>query len=83
LRAELAQAEVAARARTDLRAQLDLLLGPRLVPMLDSAGSARIARSLDGIERRLERMSANPGNAVSTRAPRSERTTRPRPSSCS
>ena len=59
LRAPLGRGPAAARA--DLEAQLALLLGPLAMDHLDNAGLRRVARSLDAIVRRLERVDSNPG----------------------
>ena len=60
-RLRTALAGVPATARSDLEAQLALLVGPPAMDHLDSAGLARVARSLDAITRRLERVASNPG----------------------
>ena len=59
LREPLAKAPALVRA--DLDAQLLMLLGPVAMEFLDGAGLARVARSLDAIARRLQRVDSNPG----------------------
>ena len=50
-----------ALVRADLDAQLRMLLGPPGMEFLDDAGLARVARSLDAVARRLQRVDSNPG----------------------
>ncbi|MEX2480049.1 MAG: DUF3418 domain-containing protein, partial [Gammaproteobacteria bacterium] len=47
--------------REDLGEQLAELLGPDLATVVDRNGAPRHDRYLDAVERRLERVSANPG----------------------
>ena len=59
LRAALAGVPPA--ARTDLEAQLAMLLGPVAMDHLDNVGCNRVGRALDAIARRLQRIDSNPG----------------------
>ncbi|MGR8919325.1 MAG: ATP-dependent RNA helicase HrpA, partial [Gammaproteobacteria bacterium] len=45
----------------DIHAQLGELLGPGILPLLVADGAARHDRYLDALERRLERLAADPG----------------------
>lgn len=59
--ADIERLAVPAASASDLRSQVQQLLGPGLIALVDAGHGARIARSLDAIERRLQRVDANPG----------------------
>lgn len=58
---ELERLGVPQRIGDDLRSQIRSLLGPSLVATVDAGLAARIGRSFDAVERRLQRVDANPG----------------------